>query len=82
MTGKLIKARENALFKSIAAREKALAKLLEPIEWNMGSSVRSRQALVTARQREVALVMPFLTDPEKAQARAWQKKEAHEGLWD
>lgn len=63
-------------------RDKALTKLLEPIEWGWDSSIRARQNLVVARRQEVRTVYPFLTKDEKVRADKWLEDNAFRGLWD
>ncbi len=63
------------------SRERALARLLQPVIWSDSSSVRSRQNAVDAAHRTVDLIYPFLDPAEKALADAWRKVELHAGLW-
>lgn len=65
-----------------ANREDALSQLLIPIVWDMSSSIRARQNLVTARHNAVHDVYPFLKKKEKAQADAWFANESHSDLWE
>lgn len=63
-------------------RGDALLMLLRPITWPGGSDVWQRKEIVNQRHRDVHLVLPFLTESEKALAGQWLKDEKHEGLWE
>jgi hypothetical protein len=63
-------------------REKALAKLLQPITWNWSSPIRARQELVYRKRDDVRTIYPFLTTEEKIQADKWFKEESHSDLWE
>jgi hypothetical protein len=63
-------------------RSDALLMLLRPITWPGGSDVWQRKEIVNQRRRDVHLILPFLTESEKALAEQWLKDEKHEGLWE
>lgn len=66
----------------MSLRDDAINKLLEPINWDWSSSIRSRQNWVSERHSQVRRAYPLMLDEEKARADQWFKDEAHSGLWD
>lgn len=63
-------------------RNTALEKLLQPIRWDLSSSIRARQNLVESRHKAVNQVIPFLFEDELVQVNKWIKENKHSGLWD
>ena len=59
-----------------------LHRMLQPIEWNWSSCIRSRQNLVIEKRQGVNMIHPFVKGVMKDLIEEWLEKEKHSGLWD
>ena len=61
-------------------REKALDRLLAPIEFH--GSTRTSRNEVSRRRHDVCTALPFMEKKEAVVARAWLRVNQHKDLWE